>query len=77
VAVSFNPSDKTIDPATWKPDAGLTSLALKRCNWINCDAINALEGPEWLRTVLVSAYYQGLADGVKHMARKQGRVSDD
>jgi hypothetical protein len=54
----------------WKPNRELTGLALRRCDWVNCDEINALEGDEWLRAIVVSCYYQGLADGVKHMARK-------
>jgi hypothetical protein len=72
----FDPPDNPIDPAIWKPNASLINLALKRCGWVNCDQINELEGEEWLRTIVVSAYYQGLADGVKHMARKQRKVQD-
>jgi len=69
--MAFEPKDKPIDPVIWKPSPELSRLAIKRCDWVNCDAINELEGPEWLAAIIVGCYYQGLADGVKHMARKQ------
>jgi hypothetical protein len=72
----FNPPGDPIDPTRWKPSASLINLALKRCAWVDCDQINALEGEEWLRTIVVSAYFQGLIDRVKHMARKQRKVQD-
>ena len=67
----FDPKDPPIDPVLWKPNANLTGLALRRCSWVNSDQVNALEGEEWLQTIIVGCYYQGLADGVKHMARKR------
>lgn len=67
----FNPSDPPPDPRKWKPNAELCRLAMSRCEWINCDEINSIQPTdEWLRAVVISSYYQGLADGVKHMAKK-------
>jgi hypothetical protein len=70
--MSFEPQDKPIDPTIWKPSPGLSRLAMKRCDWVNCHQIDELStGEEWLAAIIVSCYYQGLADGIKHMARKQ------
>ena len=69
--MSFEPAGKPIDATLWKPSKELTGLALRRCSWVNCDPINEIaDTDEWLSAIIVSAYYQGLADGVKHMAKK-------
>ena len=62
-----------IDAARWRPNAELRALALRRCSWVNNDEMNDIpDAEEWTRTLLISAYYQGLADGVRHMGRKSG-----
>ncbi len=66
----FNPQGPQIRPEIWKPNAHLIDLALRRCDWINCDQVNALEGEEWLRAIIVGAYYQGICDIVKYNSRK-------
>ena len=69
--MTFVPPGEPIDATLWKPNAALCEMALRRCSWVNCDKINNIEDvEEWLRTIIIGAYYQGLADGVKHMARK-------
>jgi hypothetical protein len=71
----FNPPGNPIDPAIWKPSKDLSALAMRRCDWISCDAmLNIADTKEWLAAVIVGCYYQGLADGVKHMARKQRKA---
>lgn len=70
--MSFEPTDPPIEINKWKPNQELQRLALKRCSWINCKEINQLEPNElWLTTIIISAYYQGLIDGVKHLVKRQ------
>jgi hypothetical protein len=67
----FEPQGKTMNPTIWNPSPALQSLALRRCSWINCDELADIQPPEvWFSAVIVGCYYQGLADGVKHMAKK-------
>lgn len=70
--MSFNPQDPPIDAEMWKPSSDLQGLALRRCDWVGKFPVDAIEdAQEWLRAIIVGCYYQGLSDGVKHMARKQ------
>lgn len=75
--MAFNPPGAPIDAATWKPSLELSGLALRRCSWVNDDRFNAIQPTEqWLRVLIVSCYYQGLVDGIKHMSRKQRKNMD-
>lgn len=76
--MSFNPTGPPVEPVIWKPNKELSALALRRCIWVNCDAVHNIQPPEeWLATIIVGCYYQGLADGVKHMAKKVRRADSD
>jgi hypothetical protein len=68
--MAFEPDGKKIDPIIWKPSSELTGLAIRRCDWVNCDQINELEGAEWLKAIIVGCYYQGLSDIVKNNSLK-------
>ena len=75
MTIKFDPErDPNIDAVKWKPNAHLTGLALRRCGWVNCDAINNLEPEEWIRAIIVGAYYQGIADIVRHNSRKSREI---
>ncbi len=73
----FNPSGGPVG-IQWKPNSGLVQLALRRCTWINDAALQDIKEPEeWLATVVVSCYYQGVTDGVKHMVKKQREAAKE
>lgn len=74
--MAFDPQDEPIKAEMWKPNAHLCEMALRRCAWINCDQLNELEGDEWLRAIIVGAYYQGIADIVHYNSRKSKTVKE-
>src|SRR5579863_5981752 len=76
--MTFNPTDKPLHPGLWKPNHTLVRLALRRCECVHTPALAEFADlDEAARFVVVSCYYQGLADGIKHMARKQRALSGE
>jgi len=83
--MAFEPEDPPISPRSWKPDPELIALAIRRCEWIKDLEAGDLEKvddlDEWMRglvrEIVVSCYYQGLIDGVRHMVRKARRKKTD